>query len=495
MMTQETYVNINDLHAQGWTMQEIAEKTGWHRTTVSQRLKEGPPPESRPTERSVMTDYWRQRIETMLEKWPKLQSVSVHHKLEAAGFEGSYPTVVRAVREIRGPRFRTADAVSVPIHTDPREEAQFDFCDLSSWAARFGWVGSLVCFGMILSWSRWRMWWFTTSQERHHTFEGMARFFDTVGGVPMTCRTDRMGALGRSQGRRFELHAPTVGFAAHYHHDRVVPGGGCETQRQGGAAVPRSLQETYLPEVEVDGAPVDLDDLNRRARVWLDERVHAVESRTTGEPPAAHLAVEREFLSGLPAVRFDTDYVEVRRVHNVLPFVTIDTNRYSVPPDALGHNVEIRRTVDGDTVEIRLAGRLIARHRLVVGRRVDVWNPEHRQAAEALALGHTSGPDRPGLRLVTARNDEGPAPAGRLDSLRSATSAPYSSNSGRPKRPQPIRRAGIRRTNHAESQESTIDIDLDLHRLWRRHDPVHNALGAGTGSACSIRSWGVISAR
>ena len=59
MMTQETYVNINDLHAQGWTICEIAEKTGWHRTTVSNRLKEGPPPESRPTEPSVMTDYWR----------------------------------------------------------------------------------------------------------------------------------------------------------------------------------------------------------------------------------------------------------------------------------------------------------------------------------------------------------------------------------------------------------------------------------------------------
>ena len=62
--------------------------------------------------------------------------------------------MVRAVRDIRGPRFRAADAVSVPIDTDPGEEAQFDFCDLSSWAARFGWKINLVCFGMILSWSR-----------------------------------------------------------------------------------------------------------------------------------------------------------------------------------------------------------------------------------------------------------------------------------------------------------------------------------------------------
>ncbi|MBK7019710.1 MAG: DDE-type integrase/transposase/recombinase [Candidatus Microthrix sp.] len=100
--------------------------------------------------------------------------------------------------------------------TAPGDEAQFDFCDLSSWAVRFGWNMPLVAFGMILSWSRFRVWWFTTSEDRHHTFEGAVRFFDQVGGVPAVCRTDRMGALGRSQGRRFELHPPTVGFAAHH---------------------------------------------------------------------------------------------------------------------------------------------------------------------------------------------------------------------------------------------------------------------------------------
>jgi len=215
MMNQENYVNVNDLHKQGWTISEIAEETGWHRTTVSKYLNEGPPA-ARAGEASVMTDRWRQKIDTMLEAHPRLLSVSVHNKLRADGFDGSYPTVVRAVRDNRGPRFKAANAVSVPIHTAPGAEAQFDFCDLSSWAVRFGWNVNLVAFGMILSWSRFRIWWFTTSEDRHHTFEGVARFFDEIGGVPAACRTDRMGALGRSQGRRFELHAPTVGFAAHH---------------------------------------------------------------------------------------------------------------------------------------------------------------------------------------------------------------------------------------------------------------------------------------
>ncbi|MCB1027634.1 MAG: hypothetical protein KDB24_07720 [Microthrixaceae bacterium] len=98
-------------------------------------------------------------------------------------------------------------------------------------------------------------------------------------------------------------------------------------------------------------------------------------------------------------------------MHNAWPFVAIDANRYSVPPEALGHTVEIRRPVDSGTVEVRLAGRLIATHRLVTGRRVDVWDPAHKQAAEALALGwDPSGPD---LRVVAERPE--PAPVVRLE--------------------------------------------------------------------------------
>jgi transposase len=411
MMTQEKYVKIKDLHAQGWTIVEIAEETGFHPATVSKYLKSGPPPATRSTEASVMTPAWRERIETMLESWPRMQAVSIHNKLAAGGFEGSYPTVVRAVRDIRGPRFKAATAVSVPIHTDPGEEAQFDFCDLSAWARRFGWQINLVCFGMILSWSRWRMWWFTTSEDREHTFEGIARFFDQIGGVPTTCRTDRMGALGRSQGRRFELHPPTVGFEAH-HGIKIASCQAGDAKRKGKVERPfRSLQETFLPEVEHDGLPVDIDDLNRRATVWLADRVHGIESRTTGELPIDRLGVERDFLGALPRVRFDTDYVEQRRVHNILPFVSIDANRYSVPPAALGHKVEIRRQVDSTTVKIRLAGRLIATHRLNAGRRVDVWIPEHRAAAEALALGWDTA--RPDLRVVA--DHEEPQPVERLD--------------------------------------------------------------------------------
>ena len=350
-----------ELHAlknEGWTNTEIAEELGYHPATVAKWLKAGDPPEGAVVsdERRVMTAAWRARIEALLGKHPRLLATSVHNKLRAEGFDGSYPTVVRAVREVRGPRFRAAAAASVPIFTSPGEEAQFDFCNLDSIAAAWGWDRPLRCFGAILCWSRRRMWWFTASEDQNHTFEGLARAFECFGGVPAVARTDRMGALGTSQGRRFKLHAPAVHFAAHY-GTKITPCQAGDAKRKGKIErCFRQLRESFVPEVQAAGVPAGVDELNRRAHAWLEERVHAVASRTTGVAPSERAQVEAGFLAPLPTVRFDTNYVETRRVHNIVPLVAVAGVRYSVPPNMLGQLVEIRRGVDSSSFEDRWAG-------------------------------------------------------------------------------------------------------------------------------------------
>jgi hypothetical protein len=219
-----------------------------------------------------------------------------------------------------------------------------------------------------------------------------------------------MGALGRSQGQRFVLHAPTVAFAAH-HATTITSCKARDAKRKGKVERPfRQLQETFLPEVELDGVPADLTELNHRAERWLDARVHRVRSRSTGEAPADRLVLERPFLAPLPRARFDTDYVESRRVHNIVPFISVDGGRYSVPPETLGQLVEIRRPVDSATFTVRWAGNTVATHRLGSGRDI-VWDPVHRAATEAIAC--TGRRDTGGrhLRLVEST----PVDAERLE--------------------------------------------------------------------------------
>ena len=105
MLNQEHYVKALDLYRQGWTKKEIAAELGCHPATISKRLAAGGPPAPRvvPDEARVMTQRWRQRVAHLLERHPRLLAVSVLNKLHAEGFVGSYPTVVREVRAIRGP--------------------------------------------------------------------------------------------------------------------------------------------------------------------------------------------------------------------------------------------------------------------------------------------------------------------------------------------------------------------------------------------------------
>jgi transposase len=414
MMTQEEFMDVLAMKRAGMTYAEIAEATGYHPATISKWCREGGPPAARTVavEARVIDAGWADRLSALLVGNSQLLATSLFEIVRAEGFEGSYPTVARWVREQRGPRFRRADAASVPIETAPGEEAQFDFSDCSGWSQRVGLGPVLWCFGMILCWSRWRLWWFTTSVDREHTFEGVVRFFEVAGGVPQLCRTDRMGALGQSQGRRFKLHAPTLEFARH-HGTEIKACQAGDAKRKGKIERPfRDLSESFLEELVVTGVPDDIDALNVRARHWVDERVHARRHRTTGVAPQLRFAVERDFLGGLPARRFDTDYVESRRVHRALPFIEWERVRYSVPPDCLGQLVEVRKPVDSNTLSVRWAGRVVATHHIASDGRSDVWDPAHRLVAEASAL---ASAQRRHLHVVRDDTPAATALVGRLE--------------------------------------------------------------------------------
>ena len=77
----------------------------------------------------AMTRRWVERVEALVVEHPRLLGVSVWRCSEAEGSGAYYSTMTRELRHIRGPRLCAADRVSVPIHTEPGEEAQSDvFC-------------------------------------------------------------------------------------------------------------------------------------------------------------------------------------------------------------------------------------------------------------------------------------------------------------------------------------------------------------------------------
>jgi transposase len=408
MLTQEEYMDVVALRRQGFTIAEIAEDLGYHPATISGWLKAGGPPPAREMYRSLLLidDRWAARIGQLLEVNPRLLATSIFVIVSAEGFEGSYPTVSRHVRALRGPRFKRAEKASVPIETGPGEECQFDWSDCRDFGEMFG-LGELHCFGAILCWSRFRHWWFAASIDQHHTLEGLARFYEAAGGVPYFSRTDRMGALGSSRGRRFVLHPKVLDFAR-LHGTAMVACAPRDAKRKGKIERPfRDLKETFLEELVLD-PPRSITELNARAQSFLDSRVHCRPHSSTGVPPAQRRPMEVPMMAVLPRVRFDNAYVEVRWVHPVLPLVEWQGCSYSVPPEALGQLVECRAPIGEARLEIRLAGTQIAPHRLALPGVDHIWDPDHRAAAERAALGRQR-PARPHLRVLTTTTA---APAG-----------------------------------------------------------------------------------
>jgi hypothetical protein len=254
-------------------------------------------------------------------------------------------------------------------------------------------LGPLHCFGAILCWSRYRVWWFAASTDRAHSLEGLVRFFEDVGGVPGVVRIDNMGALVARAHPRLVLHPPAREFAAWYGFTFA----GCwpgDAARKGKVERPfRELKEALFQELVLD-PPASIGELNTRAARWLASYVHPRLHRATGEPPWDRLVRERPLLGPLPRVRYDTARREPRVVGRV-PLVQVDGVWYSVPPEFIRQVVEVRLPVGSATLEVHAAGgRSIARHRVVPAGSPPVWEPAHKQATEALALRRHRRPDR-----------------------------------------------------------------------------------------------------
>jgi hypothetical protein len=121
------------------------------------------------------------------------------------------------------------------------------------------------------------------------------------------------------------------------------------------------------------------------------------------------MRTEKPLLGPLPRLRFDTARKDSRVVGRV-PLAEWDGVFYSAPPEAAGHVVEARQAVDSTLLQLRLGGRLIAEHRIAAPGSDPQWLPEHRAAAEAIALGRHGRH----LRAVEAQPPP-PPPCGDLD--------------------------------------------------------------------------------
>ena len=111
---------------------------------------------------------------------------------------------------------------------------------------------------------------------------------------------------------------------------------------------------------------VDFADLNRQALAWCREIANQKPKRILGMSPEAAYVMEKPYLQPLPRV-LPPVYEVLERVVDLYGYVSVDTNRYSVPERLVGRPVSVYK--HPAEIVIYHRGSEICRHARLIGQR------------------------------------------------------------------------------------------------------------------------------
>jgi transposase len=303
---------------------------------------------------------------------PELEynSVRLFQELQAQGYSGCYETVKRAVRPLRQAERVLAEA-TVRFETAPGHQAQVDWT--CTWLTFPEGRRRAQAFVMVLGYSRCLYVEFTADQRLETLIRCHEHAFDWFGGLPEEIVYDNPKTVvlrRNADGSHIEWHPVFWDFARYY---GVVPRL-CRLYR----ARTKGKVESGIKYVKrgfiLGRQETDLGDWTEQAHTWTrevaDQRIHG----TTHERPAARFTEERlRPRDGRPAFQLQTALV--RTVARDC-CVTVDTNRYSVPPAFIGRQVEIQCGPQ-DRLHVYAQGQLIATHPRQAARYQSLVTPVH----------------------------------------------------------------------------------------------------------------------
>ncbi len=374
MVNLKGLMMILELHRHGLSVSAIAERTGHDRKTVRKYIERGlvapkyRPRTPRPSQLDAYKDYLRERLAA----WPELTSSRLLREIREMGYQGGHTVLKDFVRLIRP---KPVPGFEVRFETAPGVQAQVDFAEFKvAFASEGGLERKVWLFAMVLGHSRYLWAQFVMHQDLPTVLRCHMEAFEHFGGVPREILYDRMktAVLGEPEADKpIVYNAKLLACGSHY---GFVPRA-CQpyrAQTKGKVERPyRYIRADFFMARQF----LDIADMNRQLRQWLDTVANARRHGTTDRVVCEHFAAEREALQALPAGRFDVVLRLERKVSSD-GCVSVGGNYYSVPDGTRRRTLEVETTAH--QVRIREEGELIAVHSLLQGRRQRSVLPGHR---------------------------------------------------------------------------------------------------------------------
>ena len=374
MIGYERYCQIKAAAAAGKNATQIALELALHRQTVSAWLARARYERSRGAQkpRRSKLDAYRPAIARFVDAYP-LSAMQVWHKLKAQGYEGGYSIVKDYVRRIR-PRPTQA---FLTLKFAPGQCAQVDWGSFGAVEVD-GTRRALSFFVFVLGYSRWLHVEFTLGQSQEWFLGCHQRAFERLGGVPREVMVDncKTAVLSHVPGTEPIYNAQFLDFARHYGFRIKACGPGHPQSKGIVESAVAYVKKSFLAGREI----TRFDELNPAVKLWLEGIANVREHGETKTRPVDRLAEERAQLIALhpqPYAAVRTCTVRASRRCRV----TIDTNRYSVPPRHAG--ALLTAQLSSDLVRLYADTTLVAEHVRRFGRRLDLENPDHVRELEA----------------------------------------------------------------------------------------------------------------
>src|SRR5579884_400758 len=360
---------------EGLAIREIARRTGRDRKTVQRAVRSSEPPQYQRRAGGSKLDPVKEEIHRLLRADPRMPGTRIRELIGELGCGASKTLLNDYLAEVRPlylPRrtyqrtvYRLGEICQFDLF-EPREPVPVGYGqDRRAWV-----VVAALCFSRVMAGA------VIFSKEAPDVLWGLGRCLWRLGGLPELLVTDREGCLHAGSGRPTEEFASFCGQLAmgwHFCDPGDAEAKGLIENRQ------RLMRSSFEPGRTFVNHLHFQDELDR----WVDRRANGQTHRTLRCRPIDRLPQELERMRPLPERMPDTERRWVLRLP-ADPYLTFDTNDYSLDPRLAGRRVEVRvcqRQVSAAALD---TGELACRHERLFARHRTVTALEHARALKAL---------------------------------------------------------------------------------------------------------------
>jgi transposase len=355
MLSKEDYAVIQSLNQRGVYLKDIAAELEVHPRTVKRALQRGGIPKPERKSGPSKLDPYKVKVDELLGDgvW---NSMVILREIQALGYEGGR-TMLRLY--VQPKRVLRSGRATVRFETEPGKQLQSDWGEV---VVEIAGVRRKVYFIVNeLGYSRRFHFWCTESADAEHTYEGIIRSFEYLGGVTTEVLVDnqKSAVLQASNSGSPKFNERFVDLAKHYGFTPCA----CRPYR----ARTKGKDERMVGYVKQNffvryRSFESWAHMNQLAEIWLREEADPRVQGTVKEVVAERFERERPSLQPLPNLRYDTSYFEYRQAAWD-GYIDVRGNRYSVPAALAGQRVAVRIGLD-DLLRIFRAEQLVASHQL-----------------------------------------------------------------------------------------------------------------------------------